>query len=191
MAQQVSTNEIRGGFKVEVEGQPYTIISNEFVKPGKGQAFNRIKMKHLLSGRVIERTYKSGDKIDVADVSETEMRLLYKEADGVVFMDEKSYEQIKIAFESMGDTSQWLLDDHVYNVIFYNGSPVNVEAPTFIEMIITETSPGVRGDTASGRVMKPAILESGAKIQVPIFVDQGEKIKVDTRTGEYVSRVSS
>lgn len=191
MAQQVSTNEIRGGFKVEVEGQPYTIISNEFVKPGKGQAFNRIKMKHLLSGRVIERTFKSGDKLDVADVSETEMRLLYKETDGVVFMDEKSFEQIKISFENIGDTVQWLLDDHLYSVIFYNGAPVNVEPPTFIEMVITETSPGVRGDTASGRVMKPAILESGAKVQVPIFVEQGEKIKVDTRTGEYVSRVSS
>ena len=191
MAQQVSTNEIRGGFKVEVEGQPCTIISNEFVKPGKGQAFNRIKMKHLLSGRVIERTYKSGEKLDVADVSESEMRLLYKEAEGVVFMDEKSFEQITISFENIGETAQWLLDDHLYNVIFYNGTPVNVEAPTFIEMIITETSPGVRGDTASGRVMKPAILESGAKIQVPIFVEQGEKIKVDTRTGEYVSRVSS
>ncbi len=191
MAQQVSTNEIRGGFKVEVEGQPYTIISNEFVKPGKGQAFNRIKMKHLLTGRVIERTFKSGDKIDVADVSESAMRLLYKEADGVVFMDEKSFEQIKIPFENIGETDQWLLDDHLYDVIFYNGAPVNVEPPTFMEMTITETSPGVRGDTASGRVMKPAILESGAKVQVPIFIEQGEKIKVDTRTGEYVSRVSS
>jgi elongation factor P len=190
MAQQVSTNEIRGGFKVEVEGQPYTIISNEFVKPGKGQAFNRIKMKHLLTGRVIERTFKSGEKFDLADVSESEMRLLYKEADGVVFMDEKSFEQIKIPFDNTGDTQQWLLDDHLFRIIFYNGAPVSVEAPTFMEMKIIETSPGVRGDTASGRVMKPAILESGAKIQVPIFVDQGEKIKVDTRTGEYVSRVS-
>lgn len=187
---QASTNEIRGGFKVEVEGQPYTIISNEFVKPGKGQAFNRIKMKQLLSGRVIERTYKSGEKLDLADVSESEMRLLYKEADGVVFMDEKSFEQIKIPFENIGDTAQWLLDDNLYTVIFYNSAPVNVEAPTFIEMFITETAPGVRGDTASGRVLKPAILESGAKVQIPIFVEQGEKIKVDTRTGEYVSRVN-
>ncbi|WP_068469101.1 elongation factor P [Candidatus Protochlamydia phocaeensis] len=191
MAQQVSTNEIRGGMKVEVEGQPYTIISNEFVKPGKGQAFNRIKMKHLLSGRVIERTFKSGEKLDVADVAEELMRMLYKETDGIVFMDEKTFEQIKIPFENIGDTVQWLMDDHVYDVIFYNGAPVNVEPPTFMEMAITETSPGVRGDTASGRVMKPATLESGAKIQVPIFIEQGEKIKVDTRTGEYVSRVSS
>lgn len=191
MAQQVSTNEIRGGFKVEVEGQPYTIISNEFVKPGKGQSFNRIKMKNILTGRVIEKTFKSGEKLDSADVSETEMRLLYKESDGVVFMDEKSFEQITIPFTNIGDTKQWLLDDHLYNVIFYNGSPITVEPPTFIEMVITETSPGARGDTASGRVLKPAIVESGAKVQVPIFVDQGEKIKIDTRTGEYVSRVSS
>ncbi len=189
---QASTSEIRGGFKIVVEGQPYTVITNEFVKPGKGQAFNRIKMKHLLTGRVIERTFKSGEKFELADVAEAEMRLLYKETDGAVFMDEKSFEQIKIPFANIGDsTAQWLIDDHLYEIIFYNGSPVNVEPPTFMELIITETSPGVRGDTASGRVMKPAILESGAKVQVPIFVEQGEKIKVDTRTGEYVSRVSS
>lgn len=191
MAQQISTNEIRGGTKVEVEGQPYTVITNEFFKPGKGQSINRIKMKHILSGRVIERTFKSGDKLDVADVSETEMRLLYKEADGAVFMDEKSFEQMTIPFANIGDTKQWLLDDQLYSVVFYNGAPVNVEAPIFIEMVIVETAPGARGDTASGRVLKPAILESGAKVQIPIFVEQGEKIKVDTRTGEYVSRVSS
>lgn len=190
MAQQASTNEIRGGFKVEVEGQPYIIISNEFVKPGKGQSFNRIKMKHLLSGRTVERTFKSGEKLDLADIAESEMRLLYKEADGAVFMDEKTFEQITIPFDTMGDNAQWLLDDHLYKVIFYNNSPVSIEAPIFMEMIVTETSPGVRGDTASGRVMKPALLASGAKIQVPIFVNQGEKIKVDTRNGEYVSRVT-
>lgn len=188
---QASTNEIRPGMKVEIEGAPYTIIINEFVKPGKGQAINRIKMKHLLSGRVLERTYKSGDKLDLADVSESEMRLLYKESDGYVFMDEKSFEQLTISKESIGDTAQWLLDDHLYEVIFYNGQPVNVEPPTFMEMVITETAPGARGDTASGRVLKPAVLESGAKVQVPIFVEEGEKIKVDTRTGEYVSRVTS
>jgi elongation factor P len=190
MAQQVSTNEFRGGMKVEVDGQPYTIISNEFVKPGKGQSFNRVRLKHLTSGRTIDRTFKSGDKVDLADVVETEMRMLYKEADGVVFMDESSFEQIKIPLENIGDTTQWLLDDHLYEIIFYKNVPVTVEPPTFMEMVITETSPGVRGDTASGRVLKPAIVESGAKIQVPIFVEQGEKIKVDTRTGEYVSRVS-
>lgn len=190
MGQQISTGDVRGGAKVELEKQPYIIISNEFVKPGKGQAFNRIKMKHLLNGRSIEKTFKSGEKLDLADVSESEMRLLYKENEGVVFMDETNFEQLKIPFENLGETAQWLIDDHLYGVVFYNGNPVNVEPPIFMEMVITETSPGVRGDTASGRVMKPAVLESGAKIQVPIFVDQGEKIKVDTRTGEYVSRVS-
>lgn len=187
---QISTNEFRAGVKVEVEGQPYTIVSNEFVKPGKGQSFNRVRLKHLISGRTVDRTFKSGDKVDLADVVETEMRMLYKEADGVVFMDDNSFEQIKIPHDSIGETSQWLLDDHLYEIIIYKGVPVTVEPPTFMEMIITETSPGVRGDTASGRVLKPAIVESGAKIQVPIFVEQGEKIKVDTRTGEYVSRVS-
>lgn len=188
---QISTSDIRGGAKVVVEGQPYTIVSNEFVKPGKGQSFNRIKMKHLLNGRVIERTFKSGEKLDLADVAEMQMRLLYKEADSYVFMDEKSFDQISVPAELLGNTVQWLLDDNLYGVVFYNGSPVSVEPSTFMEMIITETNPGDRGNTASGRVLKPAILESGAKIQVPIFVEQGEKIKVDTRTGEYVSRVSS
>lgn len=186
---QVSTNEFRAGMKVEVEGQPYTIVSNEFVKPGKGQAFNRVRLKHLMSGRVIERTLKSGEKIDVADVVESQMRLLYKEADGVVFMDEASFEQIKIPLDQVGNATQWLLDDHLYEIIFYKGAPVAVEPPTFMEMVITDTAPGDRGNTASGRVLKPATIASGAKIQVPIFIEQGEKIKVDTRTGEYVSRV--
>lgn len=187
---QVSTNEFRAGMKVEVEGQPYTIVSNEFVKPGKGQAFNRVRLKHLLTGRTIERTLKSGEKVEVADVSEIQMRLLYKEADGVVFMDESNFEQTKISNEQIGDTNQWLMEDLLYEVIFYKGQPVTIEPPTFMEMRIVETAPGDRGNTASGRVLKPAITESGAKIQVPIFVEQDELIRIDTRTGEYVSRVS-
>jgi elongation factor P len=186
---QMSTNEIRGGVKVEVEGQPYTVVSNEFVKPGKGQAFNRIKLKHLMTGRVVERTFKSGEKLDLADVGEANMRMLYKESDAVVFMDDATFEQLHIPNKQISDIMQWLKEDLVYEVIFYKGSPITVEPPTFMELVITETSPGVSGDTASGRVMKPAILETGAKVQIPIFVDQGEKIRVDTRTGEYVSRV--
>jgi elongation factor P len=185
----ISTNDFKSGMKIEVDAQPYTIVSNEFVKPGKGQAFNRVRLKHLTSGRTIERTFKSGDKVDVADVVESEMRMLYKEDDGVIFMDDKSFEQIKISLENMGDNVRWLMEDHLYAIVFYKGNPVTVEPPTFMDMIITETDPGDRGNTASGRVLKPAIVESGAKIQVPIFVEQGEKIKVDTRTGEYVSRV--
>jgi elongation factor P len=187
---QVSTNEFKAGLKVEVEGQPYTIVSNEFVKPGKGQAFNRVRLKHLLSGRVIERTFKSGDKVDVADVVEAEMRMLYKETDGVVFMDEITFEQIKIPNVNIGDTNQWLMEDLVYEILIYKGVPVAVEPPTFMELKITETAPGDRGNTASGRVLKPATVQTGAKVQVPIFVTEGEVIKVDTRTGEYVSRVT-
>ncbi|MGK5593909.1 MAG: elongation factor P [Parachlamydiaceae bacterium] len=188
---QISTNEMRGGAKVEVEGQPYTIVSNEFVKPGKGQAFNRVKLKHLKTGRVIERTFKSGDKVDLADVTETQMRMLYKETDGAVFMDDNSFEQVKISEEGIGETNQWLMEDHLYEIIFYKGIPISVEPPTFMEMEIIETAPGDRGNTASGRVLKPAVTKSGAKIQVPIFIDQGEIVKIDTRTGEYVSRVNS
>lgn len=188
---QISTNEFKSGVKIEFEGQPYIIVSNEFVKPGKGQAFNRVRLKHIVSGRVVDRTFKSGDKCELADVIETNMRMLYREADGVVFMDDKSFEQTKIANQNITEVNQWLLEDRVYDVILYKGEPVAIEPPTFMELKITKTDPGDRGNTASGRVMKPAELESGAKVQIPIFVSEGEIIKVDTRTGEYVSRVSS
>jgi len=186
----VSTNEIRIGMKVEVDKEPYLIINNEFVKPGKGQAFNRIKMKNMKTSRVIERTYKSGDKIDLADVEEAEMRFLYKEADRVLFMNEKTFDQIAIHNDIIGANAQWLMEETLFHIVFYKGEPIEIIPPTFMEMTIVDTAPGVRGDTASGRVLKPAVTETGAKIQVPIFVEEGEKVKVDTRTCEYVSRVS-
>lgn len=188
---QYDVGDLRSGAKVEIEGQPYTVVTNVFTKPGKGQAFNRIRVKHLMTGRVVEFTFKSGTRIDQADVVDQIMRLLYKESDAAVFMDEKSFEQVTIPLNSLGDTAQWLKDDVNYNVIFYKGQPVTVEPPTFLELKVVETTPGDRGNTASGRVLKPAITETGAKIQVPIFIDQDEVIKVDTRTGEYVSRVTS
>lgn len=187
---QISTNEFRSGMKIEVENQPYTIVSNEFVKPGKGQSFNRVRIKHLLTARVIERTFKSGDKVDVADVVECNMRLLYKEGENAVFMDDVTFEQTSIPLKNIGDTAQWLIEDLVYGIVIYKGVPVTVEPPTFMEMKVTETAPGDRGNTASGRVLKPAVTQSGAKIQIPIFVEEGEIVKIDTRTGEYVSRVS-
>lgn len=187
---QVSTSEVKPGLKIVVDGQPYTVVGNEFVKPGKGQAFNRIRLKHLITGRTVEKTFKSGDKFDVAEVTEVELRMLYREPDGVVFMDDKTFEQTKLTFDHIGDAKEWLLEDHLYEIVIYKSEPVTVLPPTFMEMKVTETDPGVRGDTASGRVMKPAIVESGAKIQIPIFVEKGETIKIDTRTGEYVSRVS-
>lgn len=187
---QVSTNEFKSGMKVEIEGQPYVIVNNEFVKPGKGQAFNRVKLKHLLTARTIERTFKSGEKVDLADVVETEMRMLYRDADGIVFMDDKTFEQITIPLDRIGDTDQWMMEDVLYEILIYNGEPVAVEPPTFMELKITQTDPGERGDTASGKVLKPAETESGAKVQVPIFIEEGEMVKIDTRTGEYVSRVN-
>lgn len=186
---QYSTNEIRGGFKVEVDGEPYTVVSNEFVKPGKGQAFNRIKLKHLLTGRVIDRTFKSGEKLVSADVQEMKMRMLYKDADQATMMDDNTYEQISIPLAIVKDKAQWLMEDTVYDIVIYKGSPIDVIPPTFMEMKIVETAPGVRGDTASGRVLKPAVTESGAHVQVPLFVNVDDAIKIDTRTGEYVSRV--
>ena len=186
----VSTNEIRAGMKVEVEKEPYLIIGNEFVKPGKGQAFNRIKMKNMMNGKVVEKTYKSGDKLDLADIEESDVRFLYKESDGAVFMDEKTFDQITISNEQIGQNGMWLMEEIVFHVVFYKGIPIELSPPTFLEMTIVDTAPGVRGDTASGRVLKPAVTETGAKVQVPIFVEEGEKIKIDTRTCEYVSRVN-
>ena len=185
---QVSTNEFRSGMKLDFEGEPYVIVSNEFVKSGKGQPFNRVKLKHLLTGRVVERTFKSGERIDLADVEESKMRLLYQEGEDYVFMDEKTYDQHTVNGSVIGSKEVFCMEDVEYDLVFYKGEIVDVIPPTFMEMVITETAPGLRGDT-SGRVLKPAVTETGAKIQVPIFVNEGEKIKVDTRNGEYVSRV--
>ncbi len=186
---QYSTGDVRSGYKVEVDGEPYTVVSNEFIKPGKGQPFNRIKLKHLITGRVVEKTFKSGEKVGEADVEEHKMRMLYKEAESVVFMDDKTFEQLNIPNSLIEDKQQWLMEEVLYDVVFYKGQPIDVLPPTFMEMTVIETTPGARGDT-SGRVLKAAKTDSGATVQVPIFIDEGEKIKVDTRTGEYVSRVS-
>lgn len=186
----ISTSDLRVGMKAEVENEPYLVISNEFVKPGKGQSFNRIKLKNMVTGRVVEKTFKSGEKVDLADVEESEMRYLYRDGEDAIFMDEKTFDQIHVSKELLGANEQWLKEEVVYHVVFYKGAPIEVVPPTFMELKIVDTAPGVRGDTASGRVLKPAILETGAKVQVPIFVEQDENIKVDTRTCEYVSRVN-
>ena len=186
---QITTNEIRPGMKVEVDKTPFLIVNNEFVKPGKGQSFNRIKLKNLLTGRVIEKTFKSGEKLELADVVESQMRMLYTENDGAVFMDDNTFEQVTADADAIGDNSNWLKEDVLYDIIFYKGNIIEIIPPTFMELKVTETTPGARGDTASGRVLKPATLETNASIQIPIFINEGEAIKVDTRTGEYVSRV--
>tara|TARA_B100000989_G_scaffold242840_1_gene189794 strand:+ start:174 stop:749 length:576 start_codon:yes stop_codon:yes gene_type:complete len=185
----VSTNEFKSGMKVEMDKEPYTIISVDFVKPGKGQAFTRTKLRHLTSGRVVEKTFKSGEKLDIADVEETKMRLLYGEGDSYIFMNDDSFDQVEIPAEVIGQNKNYMIDDTVYELTFYKGNAVDVVPPTFLTMTIVETAPGARGDTASGRVLKPAVTNTGASISIPIFIEEGELIKVDTRTGEYVSRV--
>jgi elongation factor P len=185
----ITTNEFRAGVKLEIDGQPWAIVANEFVKPGKGQAFNRVRIKNLVTGRTIERTFKSGEKADLADIEETKMRLLYRDGQDAVLMSDTTYEQITVPHSALGDVEQWLKEDILYDVVIYKGNPITIEAPTFMELEVTECDPGVRGDTASGKVLKPAVTETGARVQVPIFIDQGEICKFDTRTGEYVSRV--
>lgn len=187
---QISTSDLRVGMKAEMDNEPYLVISNDFVKPGKGQSFNRIKLKNMITGRVVEKTFKSGEKLDLADIEESEMRYLYRDGDDAIFMDEKTFDQIHVSKDLLGANEQWLKEETVYHVVFYKGAPIEVLPPTFMELKIVDTAPGVRGDTASGRVLKPAVLETGAKVQVPIFVEQDELIKVDTRTCEYVSRVN-
>jgi elongation factor P len=184
----ISTNEFKAGLKLELDKEPYTIVSTEYVNPGKGQAFCRVKLKHLKTARVIEKTFKSGEKVETADVAESQMRLLYTDNESAIFMNDQSFEQLSIPLEVIKGGKQWLMEEIDYSIIFYKGEPIEVSPPTFMEMKITETAPGLRGDS-SGRVLKPAFTESGAKVQVPIFVEEGDKIKIDTRTGEYVSRV--
>ena len=183
-----NTNEFRGGLKILLDGQPYTIVENEFVKPGKGQAFNRVKIRNLTNGRVIERTFKSGESVEAADIMELDAQYLYNDGEFYHFMQPDSFEQYQVNPESLGDTVKWLKEQDVCVLMLWNGSPLSVEPPNFVELKITETDPGLKGDTSGGG-NKPATLETGAVVKVPLFVQEGEMIKVDTRSGDYVSRV--
>lgn len=183
-----STNEFRSGLKVMLEGDPCTILENEFVKPGKGQAFNRVRLRNLKTGRVWERTFKSGESIEAADVIDTDMQYLYNDGSFWHFMEPESYEQYAAGDAAVGDAAQWLKEQDTCIITLWNGDPLAVTPPNFVELEITETDPGIKGDTASGG-SKPATLSTGAVVKVPLFVNQGEVIRVDTRTGEYVSRV--
>ncbi len=183
-----STNEFRGGLKVMLDGDPASILENEFVKPGKGQAFNRVKFRNLRTGKVIERTFKSGESIEAADVHETQMQYLYNDGEFWHFMDPESFEQVAAEAGVVGDAAKWLKEQDMCQITLYNGEPLIVEPPNFVELRITETDPGVRGDTAQGGT-KPATLETGAVVKVPLFIEEGEVLRVDTRTGEYQGRV--
>ena len=183
-----NTSEFRGGLKVMLDGDPCSIINNEFVKPGKGQAFSRVKLRNLKTGRVLEKTFKSGESLEAADVVEKDMQYLYNDGHHWHFMDPKTFEQISAGEAAIADAKQWLKEQDICIMTLYNGVPLSIEAPNFVTLKITQTDPGVKGDTAQGG-SKPATLETGAIVRVPLFVDQGEIIKIDTRTGEYVSRV--
>ncbi len=183
-----STNEFRSGLKIMLDADPYTIVENEFVKPGKGQAFNRVKVRNLKTGRVIDRTFKSGERVKAADIVESPMQYLYKDDEFWHFMaQDESFEQFAASKEAVGDTAQWLKEQDICNVLLWNGAPLSIEAPNHVVLKITETDPGVRGDTAQGGT-KPATLETGAVVRVPLFLEVGELVKVDTRSGEYLSR---
>lgn len=183
-----STNEFKGGLKVMLDGDPCNIVDNEYVKPGKGQAFNRVKLRNLMTGRVWERTFKSGESLEGADVLDLDMEYLFNDGEMWHFMKtDGSFEQYAVDKKALGENEKWLKEQVVYTVTLWNDNAISVSAPNFIELEVVETDPGLKGDTAQGG-SKPATLSTGAVVRVPLFINRGEVLKVDTRKGEYVSR---
>jgi elongation factor P len=185
-----STNDFRSGLKVMLEGDPCSIVENEFVKPGKGQAFSRVRLRNLKTGRVWERTFKSGESIEAADVMERDMEYLYSDGEFWHFMEPDTYEQYQADKNAVGENYQWLKEQDRCEVTLYNGAPLSITPANFVELEITQTDPGLKGDTASGG-SKPATLSTGAVVKVPLFLSEGEVIRIDTRSGEYVGRGKS
>jgi len=183
-----TTSDFRKGLKIEIGGEPFTIVDFQHVKPGKGGAFVRTRLKSLTSGNVLEMTFRSGDKVDKPDLEEREMQFLYETNGEYHFMDANNYEQLFLTGEHLGDSKGFLKENLVIKALFHNKRPLGIEVPMFVELKVTQTEPGVRGDTATGAT-KPATLESGAVIQVPLFVNEGDILRVDTRTREYITRV--
>jgi elongation factor P len=186
-----STNEFKSGLKVMLDGEPCSIMENEYVKPGKGQAFNRVKLRNLKNGRVWERTFKSGESLEGADIMEHDMEYLYTDGEFWHFMMvDGSFEQIASSEIALGETIKYLKEQNEYTVTLFNGEAISISAPNFVDLEVSETDPGLKGDTAQGGT-KPATLVTGAIVKVPLFINIGEMLKIDTRTGEYVSRASS
>jgi elongation factor P len=184
----ISTSDFRKGLRIELEGEPYVIIDFLHVKPGKGGAFVRTKLKSLVSGNVIDRTFRSGEKIKSPALEEKNMQYLYREGERFYFMDSETYEQFSLTEDHLAENKDFLQENIEVKILFHNNQPIGVELPIFVVLKIVQTEPGVKGDTASGG-SKPATLETGALIQVPLFLNVGDIIKVDTRTGEYIERV--
>ncbi|RMA82327.1 translation elongation factor P (EF-P) [Umboniibacter marinipuniceus] len=182
-----STNEFKGGLKVMLDGDPCSIVENEYVKPGKGQAFNRVRLKNLRTGRVWERTFKSGESLEAADVMDVELEYLYNDGEFWHFMDPNTFDQYQAEESAVADQKNWLREQDVITVTLYNGSPLTVTPPNHVVLEVAHTDPGLKGDTAQGAT-KPATMTTGATIKVPLFVEIGDKLKIDTRTGEYLGR---
>lgn len=185
-----NTSDIRNGLKIELDGQPFIVTYFQFVKPGKGTAFTRTKLKGLLSGNTIERTFRTGEKLEPADIADHTMQYLYNDGESYHFMNSETFEQVAIPASVLGDDANFLLEEAVVEVLFYKGSPINIELPNFVELEVTYAEPAVRGNTSQGAT-KVAEMSTGAKVNVPLFVEQGEILKIDTRTGEYVERVKN
>lgn len=182
-----STADFRKGLRIEIEGKPYLIVDFQHVKPGKGGAFIRTKLKNLLNGRVTDQTFRSGEKVGRPDLEDKDMQFLYREGDKFVFMDNETYDQVELTAEQVGEQAQFLQENINLKILNYRQEPIGLELPTFVELTVTATDPGFKGDTASGG-NKPATLETGFVIQVPLFIAEGDKLRIDTRTGAYIER---
>ncbi len=188
MADMVDTGDFRNGLKIEIDNEPFEIVYFQHVKPGKGSAFVRTKIKSLISGRSLEPTFKSGDKVARADVEEKEMQFLYEQAGDFYFMDAKTFDQTFLSKEQLGDSRNYLKENITAHIMFYKGKAVGVTLPNAVDLKVKKCDPGVRGDTVSGS-QKPATLETGYVVNVPLFINEGDLIRIDTRSGEYLTRV--
>jgi elongation factor P len=190
MAGVIDTSEFRKGLKIEIDGEPFEIVEFQHVKPGKGSAFVRTSIRSLFSGRVLQPTFKSGDKVGKPDIEEREMQYLYKQGDDYYFMDTRNYEQTFIGDKALGESKNFLKENVNANILFFNGKALGVSLPNSVELKVTQCDPGGRGDTVSG-AMKPATLETGYQVQVPLFINEGDVLKIDTRDGKYLTRVAT
>lgn len=184
----MDTSDIRKNLKIMLDGNPYAVVDFQFVKPGKGQAFTRVKLRNMETGATLERTFKSGEKLEPADVEQRSLQYIYQDGESFVFMDLASGEQLMVPADKMVEEQKWLADEMMVEVTLLKGNAIGVELPAHVELQITQSDPGVKGDTASGAT-KPATLSTGAVVQVPLFIEEGEWIKIDTRSGQYLERV--
>jgi elongation factor P len=184
----LDTSDFKNGLRIELDGEPFTVLYFQHVKPGKGGAFVRTKIKNLRNGKIVERTFRAGEKFGEADVEDRTMQYLYHDGSSFVFMDTDTYDQLPFSDEQIGESKKYLLENLEVDVLFWKNNPIDIELPAFIVAEVTQCDPGMKGDTAQGAT-KPATLETGVVVQVPLFIKEGEKLRVDTRSGEYVERV--